>query len=74
MGSKRLSKVLMDRGRDLNIMYIETLDGLGIARSALRPSTAPFHGVIPGNQAYPLKRITLPIMFSHPSNFCTKRL
>jgi hypothetical protein len=55
-------------------MYIQTFDGLGIARSMLRPSTTPFHGVIPGNQAYPLKRITLPITFSHPSNFCTKRL
>jgi hypothetical protein len=37
VGPKRLSKVLMDRGSDLNIMYVETFDALGIARSALHP-------------------------------------
>jgi hypothetical protein len=52
MGPKRLSKVLMDRGSDLNIIYIETLDALGITCSKLRPSLAPFHSVILGHQAY----------------------
>jgi hypothetical protein len=45
MGSERLSKVLMDGGSDLNIMYIETFDGLGIASSTLRPSSSLFHGI-----------------------------
>lgn len=35
IGSKRVTKVLMDRGTDLNIMYIENFDELGIARSTL---------------------------------------
>ena len=30
IGTKRLSKVLMDGGRGLNILYVETLDGLGV--------------------------------------------
>jgi hypothetical protein len=38
----------------LNIMYVEIFDGLGIARSMLCPSLAPFHGIILGHQAYPL--------------------
>jgi hypothetical protein len=33
IGLKRLTKVLMDRGNGLNIMYIETLDAIGISRS-----------------------------------------
>jgi hypothetical protein len=32
---KCLSKVLMDRGSSLNIMYIETLDAMGINRSRI---------------------------------------
>ena len=35
IGSKRVTKVLMDGGTDLNIMYIENFDELGIARSTL---------------------------------------
>jgi hypothetical protein len=61
-------------GGDLNIMYIETFDGLGITRSTLRPSTVPFHDVIPSHQAYPLGQITLPFTFGNPSNFRTKRI
>jgi hypothetical protein len=30
--TKRLTKVLMDRGSDHNIMYAETLDAMGISR------------------------------------------
>lgn len=58
----------------LNIMYVETFDGLGIARSALRSSPTPFHSVTPDHQAYPLRRITLPVTFSDPSNFRIERL
>ena len=38
---KRLTKVLMDGGSGLNILYVDTLD-------------CPFHGVILRMQAYPL--------------------
>lgn len=39
MGSKCLSKLLMDGGSGLNIMYINTFDGLAIARSTLHLSS-----------------------------------
>jgi hypothetical protein len=55
-------------------MYVHTFDGLGIACSALRPSTTSFHGVIPRNHAYPLGRVTLPITFGDPSNFHTEQM
>ena len=45
---KRFTKVLMDGGSDLNIMYAKTLDEMGINRMNLRPIRAPFHGVVPG--------------------------
>jgi hypothetical protein len=74
VGTKRLSKVLMDGGSDINIMYIETFDVLGITSSALCPSSTSSHGVILAHQAYPLWRITLSVTFGDPANFRTKRM
>ena len=51
---KQLTKVLMDGGSDLNIMYVEMLDAMGIDRSRVRPTEAPFHGIMPRKQAMPL--------------------
>ena len=48
IGPKWLTKVLMDGGSGLNIMYAKTLDEMGVDRMNLRPVRAPFHGVIPG--------------------------
>ena len=62
---KCLTKVLMDGGSGLNILYVDTLDTMHIPRSELRPVSSPFHGVILGTQAYPLGQIDLPIMFGN---------
>ena len=35
---KRLTKVLMDGGSGLNIMYAKTLDEMGVDRTRLRPT------------------------------------
>ena len=66
---KRLTKVLMDGGSSLNILYVDTLDAMHILRSELRAAGSPFHGVIPGAQAYPLGQIDLPITFGNRANF-----
>ena len=59
----------MDRGSGLNILYVDTLDAMRIPRSELRPVSSPFHGVIPGTQAYPLEQIDLPVTFGDRANF-----
>ena len=51
---KRLTKVLMDGGSGLNIMYAETLNAMGIDRARIRLTRAPFHGIVLGKQAMPL--------------------
>jgi hypothetical protein len=48
IGNARFSKVLMDGGSSLNILYAHTLRLLGIGLDQLRPSTTPFRGVAPG--------------------------
>ena len=63
--TKRLTKVLMDDDSGLNIMYAETLDVMGIDRSRIRPTGAPFHGIVPRKQAVPLGQIDLPITFGN---------
>jgi hypothetical protein len=69
ISNTRLTKVLMDGGSGLNILYAETLDLMGISRSQLRANAAPFHGVVSRQRATPLGQIDLPVCFGTPSNF-----
>jgi hypothetical protein len=61
IGNARFSKVLMDGGSSLNILYAHTLRLLGIVLDQLRPSTTPFHGIAPGKRVQPLEQIDLPV-------------
>jgi hypothetical protein len=61
--SKRIHKVLMDGGSGINVLYASTLDDMGIPRSQLRPSIAPFHRVV-----------DLPVTFRDLQNFYTETL
>ncbi|XP_066316367.1 uncharacterized protein [Miscanthus floridulus] len=64
----------MDGGSDLNIMYAETLDAMGIDRARIRPTRAPFHSNVLGKQAIPIEQINLPITFGNLSNYRTETL
>jgi hypothetical protein len=74
IGNARFSKVLMDRGSRLNILYAHTLRLLGIGLDQLRPSTTPFHGVASGKRIQLLGQIDLPVWFGTPDNFCKETL
>jgi hypothetical protein len=69
IGNARFSKVLMDGGSSLNILYTHTLHLLGIGLDQLRPSTTPFHGVALGKCVQPLEQIDLPVWFGTPDNY-----
>ena len=64
----------MDGGSGLNIMYAKTLDEMGVDRTRIRPTRAPFHGIVPRKQAMPLGQIDLPVTFGDPSNYRTETL
>jgi hypothetical protein len=72
--SKRIYKVLKDGGSGINVFYVSTLDDMSIPRSQLQPSTAPFHGVVHGMEALPIRQIDLPITFGDSRNFRTETL
>jgi hypothetical protein len=69
IGNFRLTKVLMDGGSSLNIIYAETLGLLEIDLSTIRAGAAPFHGIIPEKHVLPLGQLDLPVYFGAPSNF-----
>ena len=59
----------MDGDSSLNIIYLETLDLLGIERAQLQPSAVGFHGVVLGKKALSVGRIDLPVCFGTVANF-----
>jgi hypothetical protein len=69
IGNVRLTKVLMDGGSNLNIIYAKTLGLLQIDLSSIRVGTTPFHEIIPGKRVQPLEQLDLPVCFGTPSNF-----
>ena len=74
IGTKRLTKVLMDGGSGLNIMYAEMLDAMGVNRACIQPTRASFPGIVPRKQAMPLGQIDLPVTFGDPTNYRTETL
>jgi hypothetical protein len=69
IGNTRFSKVLMDGGSNLNILYVHSLELMGIGLDKLCPCMLPFHGVTPGKRVQPLGQIDLPVCFGTPANF-----
>jgi hypothetical protein len=69
IGNARLTKVLMNGGSSLNIIYAETLGLLKIDLSTIRAVAAPFYGIILGKRVLPLWQLDLPVCFRTPSNF-----
>jgi hypothetical protein len=48
IGTKQLTKVLMDGYSSLNIMYANTLDAMSINQTHIQPTRAPFHDIMLG--------------------------
>jgi hypothetical protein len=67
----KLNRVLIDGCSSLNILFLKTFDHMGLSRSLLHPSRAPFHGIVPGVAATPVGQIALPITFRTWENFHT---
>jgi hypothetical protein len=65
----KFSKVLMDGGSSLDILYIETLEKMKKTEQHLEPSGATFHSIVPGKQDRSLGKITLEVLFGSPENF-----
>jgi hypothetical protein len=68
----RLTRVLIDGGSGLNLIFASTLRKMGLdLTDMLVPSKSPFHDIVPGNAAYPLGMVVLPVTFGTRENYRT---
>jgi hypothetical protein len=74
IGNTRFSKVLMDGGSRLNILYAHTLRLMGIDLDQLQPNTTPFHGVTVNTKNWYRKETDLWAEFGNKIPFSRKNL
>src|SRR4051812_32768019 len=67
--SRLFSRVLMDGGSTINILYRDTLVKLGLTERDLERSRTTFHGIVPGLSCTPLGRIRMDVIFGTEENF-----
>ena len=70
----RLTKVLMDDGSGLNLIYEETLQKMEIDRSHIGQSSTTFRGIIPSREARCAGKITLDVVFGTPENYRSEEI
>ncbi|KAM0925026.1 hypothetical protein ACQ4PT_004461 [Festuca glaucescens] len=70
----RFSRVLIDGGSSMNILYSDTARKLGIQKSQLSTSSTVFHGIVSGHSCQPIGRVRLDVMFGKPEHFRTENI
>jgi hypothetical protein len=69
----RLTKVLIDGGSGLNLIFASTLRKIGLdLKDMLVPSKSPFYGIVPSNTADSLGTVVLPVTFGARENYRTE--
>jgi hypothetical protein len=65
----RFSRVLIDGGSSINILYRDTMEKLGIREKQLQPSRTVFHGIVPGLSCSPIGKIKIDVLFGDNAHF-----
>jgi hypothetical protein len=65
----KFSKVLIDNGSSINIMYRDTMHKLGIKENMLEPSQTTFHGIVSGLSCTLMGKIRIDVMFGNRDNY-----
>jgi hypothetical protein len=75
MAEVRLTKVLIDGGSGLNLIFASILRKMGLDfTDMLAPSKSLFYGIVPGNAAHPLGTMVLPVTFGMRENYRTESI
>jgi hypothetical protein len=64
----RFSRVLIDGGSSINLLYRSSLEKLGIPLAQLKPSQLTFHGIVHGHSCTPLGKVQLEVLFGEKGN------
>lgn len=70
----RFSRVLIDNGSSINIMYRDTMVKMGISANMLQPSRTTFHGIVPGVSCAPMGKIWVDVLFGTRENCRTESI
>ena len=68
------TRVLMDGGSSLNLIYQDTVRKMGIDPTKICRSNATFKGVTPGPEAHCTGSLLLEVIFGFPGNFRSENL
>jgi hypothetical protein len=64
----RFSRVLIDGGSSVNLLYRTTMEKLDIPAIQLKPTKLTFHGIVPGHSCTPIGKIQLEVLFGEKDN------
>ena len=70
----RFSRVLIDGGSSINILYKDTMEKLGIRQRQLQSSRTVFHGIVPGLSCSPIGKILIDVLFGDKDHFCRESI
>jgi hypothetical protein len=65
----RFSRVLIDGGSSINLLYRTSMEKLGIPAIQLKPTKLTFHGIMPGHSCTPMGKIQLEVLFGEKDNY-----
>ncbi|KAI5000682.1 hypothetical protein ZWY2020_010641 [Hordeum vulgare] len=65
----RFSRVLVEGGSSINILYLDTLLKLGLKETDVLPISTVFHGIVPGQSCSPIGKIQLDVLFGDKAHF-----
>jgi hypothetical protein len=68
MHTCRFSRVLIDGGSSVNLLYRSSMEKLGIPLAQLKLSRITFHGIMPGHSCAPMGRVQLEVLFGKKGN------
>ena len=69
-----VSRIFIDGGSSLNLIYADTLRKMNISLTNLTPTDTRFHGITPEKPNYPLGKILLDVQFGTRENFRKEKL
>ena len=67
--ASRFSRVLIDGGSSINILYRDTMEKLNLKAKQLMPSRTVFHGIVPGLSCSPIGKIKMDVLFGDKDHF-----
>ena len=74
IGRFEMSKVFMDGGSGINLIFANTLRAMNLSLSNLAASDTSFHSIVPGKPEIPLGKIGLDVIFGTPENYRRERI